>query len=102
MKTPRPKLNKQKIITTLRQKKDYLNKEFGVKEIALFGSFARNEADRKSDIDILVKVKEKSFDNRFYLKEFLEKQFKRNVDLGYFDSVRPFIMRTIKKDLIYA
>jgi predicted nucleotidyltransferase len=36
------------------------------------------------------------------LKHFLEKEFKKNVDLGYFNSVRFAIKRNIEKDLIYA
>ena len=79
-----------------------MEKEFGVTQIALFGSFARNEARDDSDIDLLIEAKEKCFENRFYLREYLEKVFKRKVDVGYFDSVRSLIMKNIKKDLRYA
>ncbi|MFA5074602.1 MAG: nucleotidyltransferase domain-containing protein [Candidatus Babeliales bacterium] len=92
-------LDKIQILNFLKENKNFLNKEFGVIKIALFGSYAKNEARIESDIDILVQVKKKSFDNRFDIKEFLEKNLKRNVDLFYFDSVRPSIMHEIEKDL---
>ncbi len=43
-----------------------------------------------------------SVKTRFYLKEHLEKQFKRKVDLGYFKSVRLAIRLYVEEDLIYA
>lgn len=68
----------------------------------LFGSYARDEATPESDIDILIESKEKSYDTLFYMKEFLEKEFGKKVDLLYRDSIRRFIMRFIKEELIYA
>ena len=95
-------LNQEIILGYLRSQREFLEKEFGVTRIALFGSYARNEAREDSDIDLLIEAKEKCFENRFYLREHLEKQFKRKVDVGYFDSVRSLIMKNIEKDLIYA
>lgn len=95
-------VNKDLILDFLRENKDYLRDKYGVEQIALFGSYARGEEKEDSDVDLLVKVRKKSFDNRFDIKEFLEKNLNRKVDLGYFDSVRPFIMRVIEEELIYA
>ncbi len=36
---------------------------FGVEDIALFGSFARGDAGEGSDLDFLVRFREKTFDN---------------------------------------
>ncbi len=94
-------LNKDTIIKFLRENKDYLEREFGVNQIALFVSYARGDATRKSDIDILVDLEVVYFFKRFYLQEFLEKKFKRKVDVGYFDSVRKFIKDRIEEILIY-
>ena len=46
--------DKDEIIQTLKRHKEELYKKYGVKEIGLFGSFARGEETDKSDIDILV------------------------------------------------
>lgn len=95
-------LTKESILHFLREHKDLFKKEFDVDEIMLFGSYSRDEETEDSDIDILIDTEKKSFDNRFRLKELLEKEFNKKVDLLYRDSVRRFIMRTIKDELIYA
>ena len=95
-------VTKNAILIFLRENKDFFKKEFDVDNIILFGSYARDEATEKSDIDILIDTRRKSFDNRFKLKEILEKEFQKKVDLLYLDSIRRFIMRNIKDELIYA
>jgi len=95
-------LTKEDILEFLRENKDFFKKEFDVDNIILFGSYARGEETGESDIDILIDTGKKSFDNRFKLKEFLETEFKKKVNLLYHDSIRRFIMRNIKDELIYA
>lgn len=95
-------LSRETILMFLHDKKQQLRDEFGVTKIALFGSYARNEAREDSDIDLLIDMEDKDFVKRFELKEFLERSFNRKVDVGYFSGVRTFIMRYIEKDLIYA
>jgi predicted nucleotidyltransferase len=57
--------------------------QYGVKRIGLFGSFARNEQTRSSDVDVLVEFAEgqATFDNFMHLVYFLEDLFSRKVDL---------------------
>jgi len=98
----RKNLTKEDIIEFLRRNKDFFKEEFDIDRIMLFGSYAREEATDESDIDILIDTKTKDFDNRFRLKEFLEEEFKKKVDVLYKDSVRRFIMRSIKDELVYA
>ena len=46
---------KQTIITILKKAKPSLEKKYGVKDLALFGSYSRNEANTdKNDVDIMV------------------------------------------------
>lgn len=95
-------LDKNTIITFLREHKDLLEERFGVTKIALFGSYARGEARVDSDIDLLIEMPRKSFHSKLELRDFLERELGRKVDVGYFDSVRSFIMHHVEKDLIYA
>ena len=96
------KLSTDSILATLREQLPYLEKQFGVTQLALFGSYARGDFNEDSDIDILIKLKKKDYELRFFLKEYLETVFHRNVDVVYFDSLRPFIKRSVEKDIIYA
>ena len=64
--------------------------KYGIFEIGLFGSYAKDNADGNSDIDILVKLEFKKgmYQNFCELKKELEKIFNRKVDLiekGTFD-----------------
>ena len=78
---PENVLTKEEILQFLRKNKPLLKKKFGVDNIMLFGSYARDEATPNSDIDILIESKEKDFDKWFDLKELLEQTFKKKVDV---------------------
>ena len=48
-------MTRDEVLTLLRAHKATLSKRFGVTELALFGSFARDQNAGKSDVDILVR-----------------------------------------------
>ena len=47
-------MNRDEVLNVLRAHKPILSQRFGVTELALFGSFARDQATDTSDVDILV------------------------------------------------
>jgi len=93
---------KEEILDFLRENKNLFRKKFGVKSIMLFGSYARDEATEESNIDIAIEHKEKSFDNLFNVKEILENKFKKSIRVVYIDSIRTYILRFVKEEMIYA
>lgn len=95
-------LTKEDILEFLRKNKDFLKKEFDIDNIMLFGSFARDEETKDSDIDILIESEIQSFDKYIELTFFLEDKLHRKVDVIYIDTVNPFVMRQIKGEIIYA
>jgi predicted nucleotidyltransferase len=100
------KLNKRRsmnneILAKLRELKPVLREKFGIEEFAVFGSVARGEDTKKSDIDIVViKSRSKNYFNLIEAKYFLIDNLHKDVDIGYFDSIRPIIRRHIIKDMI--
>ncbi len=76
-------------------------KKAGVKRAKLFGSFARGEAKRGSDIDILVEMKPSStlFD-MVELNDQLETKLNKKVDLVTFKGVHPRLKKIIESDAI--
>ncbi len=48
--------NREDILAKLNELKPWLQKEYAVREIGLFGSYADNSQTDKSDIDILVEL----------------------------------------------
>jgi len=95
-------LDKEKILDVLRQNKSFFKHKFDIDNIMLFGSYARDEATKDSDVDIMIESKTRSFDNKYDIKVFLEKKLNKRVEIVYIDSVHPFLMRFISKELIYA
>lgn len=95
-------MTKENIIKFLKDNKEFIYRQFSVKRIALFGSYARGEEAEGSDIDILIDTEIKDMKNRFYLKEYLSQNLKKDVDICYFDSLRSFIRNNIQSELIYV
>jgi len=91
-------LTTNKILEVLKRNRKLL-KKYSVKKIGLFGSFIRNEASTKSDIDLLVDFEEKTFDNYIELTFELEKLFNRKVELLTEEGISPYILPYIKKEV---
>jgi predicted nucleotidyltransferase len=61
--------------------KPFLAKNYKVKNIGVFGSFANGTQSESSDLDILIDLDEPLGWKFFELKDFLESEFNRPVDL---------------------
>jgi hypothetical protein len=86
----------------IEQHKAELQKRYFVKNIGIFGSFARDEQTEQSDIDILVEF-EKPIGLQFVdLAEYLESILGNKVDLVSKNAVKPKMMDYIKQDIQYV
>ena len=94
-------LNKAEILSLLRRHMPMMQERFGVRSLALIGSFARNEATEESDVDLIVDMPS-SYRHFFELQRFLETELKRRVDLGLEHSLRSFIKNRIRQDAVYV
>ncbi len=92
---------KDEILKILEQEKAVL-RQYGVKRLGLFGSYARGEATEQSDLDFVVEFERKSFDGYMDLREFLEKRFQCRIDLVIADVVKPALRGPIVDQAIYA
>jgi len=92
----------KRIKNTIKQHKEELEKRFKVKEIGIFGSYVRGDEQKKSDVDILVEFKEPIGLFEFMdLEEYLEKLFKRKVDLVSKKALKPRIGKYILREVVY-
>lgn len=91
-----PALSRTEILQRLRQAD---LRQFGVTSLALFGSAARDELEKRSDVDVLVTFSEITSDNYFELKIFLESLLGRKVDLVTPRAIKPRMMPYIQEDL---
>ncbi|MDY0237307.1 MAG: nucleotidyltransferase family protein [Campylobacterales bacterium] len=95
-------MNKNLILNYLRENLLEFKENYSVEKIGVFGSFARDEATADSDIDIFVNMKPSLFD-MVAVKNRIENDLNIKVDLiREHKNMRPFLLKMIKKDLIYA
>lgn len=100
------------VLAKLKELKPKLQNE-GFELIGIFGSYARNEENSNSDIDILYQIK----DTKKYLekysgwnsilhivetKEFLQKELQKNIDFVDQSTLTPTSSKYIQKDLIHV
>ncbi len=90
------------VTNALSNHKTELVTKFSVKKMAIFGSFARNEQKRTSDVDILVEFSKPVGIEFIDLANYLESLLKRRVDLVSRNGIKPKYFREIKDDLHYV
>ena len=98
-------MQKQEILNYLKSHQEYYYNQFGIRFVGLFGSYAREEADEKSDIDILYKIdKDKKLSIFQYLKlnKQLEDFFRTKIDLVRDETLKPQLKQYIRKDITYV
>lgn len=98
-------MQKQDILNYLKSNQEYYHNQFGVQFIGLFGSFARDEANENSDIDILYKIeKDKKLSMFKYLKltKQLEENLNKKIDLVRDETLKPKLKSYIQKDINYV
>lgn len=93
--------NRAEILTALRANSSQLH-ALGVRRLALFGSFARDEARHDSDVDLLVELDRRTFDRYMDVKLYLEDLLQRRVDLVPWDRVRAELRASVFADLVHA
>ena len=73
-------------------------KKYKVKRASLFGSYARGEQRKKSDIDILIKPPKGIGFEFVGIEMDLEKSLNKKIDLVTYKSISPYIKKYILKD----
>jgi len=94
--------DKAAVLRIIREKHPEISGRFTVQRIGVFGSFARGQAGPESDVDILVELKEPTFDNFMDLKFYLEEILDLPVDLVIHDAVKPRLKPIIEQEVVYA
>ncbi len=96
-------LTHMKIVGLLKEEKNFLKNEFGVVNIGLFGSYAKQKQDVSSDIDILVELKEPRFDWLVGLQLYLEQKLEKKIDLiRKSTNLKSRFLEKVERDVIYA
>ena len=94
-------LSRTETLAVLQEHKPVLAERFGVVELALFGSTARDEARPESDVDILVSLDSRPGWTRFFdVQRYLEHVLGRPVDLVVSRAVRAELRPYIEAEAV--
>jgi uncharacterized protein len=82
----------------LQELKPKLRERFGIETIDIFGSYARNEANRRSDLDLLVTYSNKCYSlfTIIEAKQYLRRKLRIKVDIVS----KEFLNRHIRDDVL--
>ena len=89
-------MNRDEVLALLRTHKPVLMERFGVTALALFGSYARDQASDSSDVDILVRftgpaTSRSYFGVQFYIEDLLGRRVDLVTDKALRPQFRPFV-----------
>lgn len=98
-------MNRNDILQILSEKRGYLKFRYGFETMMLFGSYAKNEANENSDIDIAVTLPSefKTLDNLLDSKKELSSMLGgKKIDLLYYNAINlnPIIKTGIDEEQI--
>jgi predicted nucleotidyltransferase len=93
---------KREILSKLKELKPFLQKEYAVKKLGLFGSFSDETYSEDSDIDIIVELERPIGWKFFTLELLLEKTFNRKIDLVTKNAIKEQIKESILKQVNYV
>ena len=81
-------LDKDQILHILREESAYLQQEYGIVRLALYGSLAQETSTESSDVDLLVESSRPLGLEFVALADHLEALLGRKVDLATFETLR--------------
>jgi len=91
---------KEEVLKILQQEKPDLVRRYGVKRLALFGSYARDDQGEDSDVDILVEVDPSIGLGFVELAERIEGALGVRAEVVSRRAIKPRYWEVIKEDLI--
>ena len=98
-------ITRHQILLFLKKNKTFFREEFYIVRIGLFGSYARGEQNKSSDIDLLVEFENNTpglYDLKNNLKDFLRKNLGVEADICREKYIKPRFRKSILNETIYA
>jgi len=96
-------MNREIILKQLKEYKNTHFEEYGILELGLFGSVAREEETSSSDVDICLKTKTPDMFALVHIKEDLQQLLSNKIDLVRIrDKMNPYLKKRIQNEAIYV
>ncbi len=96
-------MNKAQILSELKKFKSAHQQEYGFKVLGVFGSYSRDEANKESDVDIVVQLVRQDLFSIIGIKQDLEDILHLPVDVvSYRPNMDVFLKKNIDRDAVYV
>ncbi len=96
-------MNRDDVLAVLGQFKRDHAEQYGILEIGIFGSVARNEQHDDSDVDICIKTQTPDPFALVHIKEAIEGLVHKHVDIVRVrEKMNPFLKERIEKEALYV
>jgi len=99
-------LTRKKVFEILKRKYPYLRRNFGVKRIGLFGSFAKGQERKTSDVDLFVEFNRPIGLEFITFADYIETSLSKRVDILTPEGIKGIrlkkVARDIKRNIIYV
>lgn len=96
-------MSKEAVLKILRKFREKNDQRFHLLKLGLFGSYAKGTQNENSDIDIVVEIPKQDFFELFDIKQELEKDLSKSVDvISYREKMNGFLKKRIEKEAIYV
>jgi predicted nucleotidyltransferase len=92
-------MTRDELLEKLRELKPWLEEQ-GIVNVRLFGSYARDEAGPDSDVDLLVETSRPMGIEFLTTERLLGERLKRPVEFCSWEVMRPYVRKTVERDLI--
>lgn len=96
---------RSEILKYLEERKGFFRSDFNIVKIGIFGSYATETQTENSNIDIILEFENYTpdiFDKKFELREYLSKQFDKEVDICRVGAIKPIFREYILSEAIFV
>ncbi len=96
-------MDREKILQVLTDYYKTKRKQLGITRLGIFGSVARGEIIKTSDVDVVVELNKPDLFTLIEIKQELEVKLNRPVDIvRYRNRMNAFLKKRIEKEAIYV
>ena len=96
-------MSRAEILEILKAFKGRYAEKYGITNLGLFGSAARDENQEGSDVDVVVRLKKQDLFNMIGIKQDLEETLHTQVDvISYREKMNPFLKNRIDRESLYV
>ncbi len=97
--------SQQDILQFISANRTYLRDRFHIAKIGIFGSYAREEQTKDSDIDLIVDFEKNTpelYELKLQIKQFFKNKFDIEVDICRERYMKPRFRKRIENEAIYV